>query len=98
MNTWLKPNKLAINVDKSTSKCMFLHKRRAITPLKFSMNNRTIDDVHKFKYLLILTIFGLMSIPYYLWGIVVSASVDQTHSYISVMSNQPDHAMAFLWW
>ena len=29
MNTWLKLNKFAINVDKS--KCMFFHKRRAIT-------------------------------------------------------------------
>ena len=33
VNTWLKLNKLAINVDKS--KCMFFHKRRAITPLIF---------------------------------------------------------------
>ena len=41
VNTWLKLNKLAIYVDKS--KCMFFHERRAITPLKFSMNNRTID-------------------------------------------------------
>ena len=49
VNTWLKLNKLAINVDKS--KCMFFHKRRAITPLKFSMNNRTIDVVHNFNYL-----------------------------------------------
>ena len=49
VNTWLKLNKLAINVDKS--KCMFFHKRRAITPLKFSMNSRTIDVVHNFNYL-----------------------------------------------
>ena len=28
---------------------MFFHKRRAITPMKFSMNNRTIDVVHKFN-------------------------------------------------
>ena len=49
VNTWLKLNKLAINVDKS--KCMFFHKRRAITPLKFSMSNRTIDVVHNFNYL-----------------------------------------------
>ena len=48
----LKLNKLAINVDKS--KCMFFHKRRAITPLKFSMNNRTIDVVHNFNYLSIM--------------------------------------------
>ena len=49
VNTWLKLNKLAINVDKS--KCMFFHKRRAITPLKFLMNNRIIDVVHNFNYL-----------------------------------------------
>ena len=49
MNTWLKLNKLVINVDKS--KCMFFHKRRSITPLKFSMNNRTIDVVPNFNYL-----------------------------------------------
>ena len=30
---------------------MFFHKRRAITPLKFSMNNRTIDVVHNFNHL-----------------------------------------------
>ena len=49
MNTWLKLNKLAINVDKS--KCMFFQKRRSITPLKFLMNNRAIDVVHNFNYL-----------------------------------------------
>ena len=31
VNTWLKLNKLSINVDKT--KCMFFHKRRSITPL-----------------------------------------------------------------
>ena len=54
VNTWFKLNKLAKYVDASTSKCMFFYKRRAITPLKFSMNNRTIDVVHKFKYLSIM--------------------------------------------
>ena len=49
VNTWLKLNKLAINVDKS--KCMFFQKRRSITPLKFLMNNRAIDVVHNFNYL-----------------------------------------------
>ena len=49
VNTWLKLNKLAINVDKS--KCMFFQKRRSITPLKFLMNNRAIDVVHSFNYL-----------------------------------------------
>ena len=49
VNTWLKLNKLANNVD--TSKCMFFHKRRSITSLKFSMNNKTIDVVHNFNYL-----------------------------------------------
>ena len=49
VNTWLKLNKLAINVDKT--KCMFFHKRRSITPLQFSMNNRAIDIVENFNYL-----------------------------------------------
>ena len=49
MNSCLKLNKLPINVDKS--KCMFFHKRRAITLLKFSMNSRTIDVVYNFNYL-----------------------------------------------
>ena len=38
VNTWLKLNKLAINVVKT--KCIFLHKRRSITLLQFLMNNR----------------------------------------------------------
>ena len=49
VNTWLKLNKLRINVNKS--KCMFFQKRRSITPLKFSMNNRAIDVVYNFNYL-----------------------------------------------
>ena len=49
VNTWLKLNKLSINVDKT--KCMFFHKRRPITPLQFSMNNRAIDVVENFNYL-----------------------------------------------
>ena len=49
VNTWLKLNKLAINVDKS--KCMFFQKRRSIIPLKFSMNNRAIVVDHNFNYL-----------------------------------------------
>ena len=49
VNTCLKLNKLAINVDKS--KCMFFQKRRSMTPLKFLMNNRAIDVVHNFNYL-----------------------------------------------
>ena len=48
VNTWLKLNKLAINVDES--KCMFFHKRRSSNPLKFSMNNRTSEVVHNFNY------------------------------------------------
>ena len=49
VNTWLKLNKLAINVD--ISKYMLFYKRRAITPLKFSINNKTFDFVHNFNYL-----------------------------------------------
>ena len=46
VNTWLKLNKLSINVDKT--KCMFFHKRRSVTQLQFSMNNRAIDVVENF--------------------------------------------------
>ena len=49
VNTWLKLNKLVFNVD--TFKCIYFYKRRAITPLKLVMNNRTIDVVHNFNYL-----------------------------------------------
>ena len=49
VKTWLKLNKLTINVDKT--KCIFFHKRRSITPLQFSMNNRAIDVVENFNYL-----------------------------------------------
>ena len=49
VNTWLKLNKLAVNVDKY--KCMFFYKRPAITLLIFPMNNRTIDVIHNFNYL-----------------------------------------------
>ena len=51
VNTWLKLNKLAINVDKT--KCMFFHKGRSVTPLQFSMNNRAIDVVENFNSLCI---------------------------------------------
>ena len=46
VNTWLKLNKLSINVNKT--KCMFFTKRRHLTRLQFSMNNRSIDVVQHF--------------------------------------------------
>ena len=49
VNKWLKLNKLAVNVDKTKS--MLFHKRRPITPIQFSMNNRIIDVVQHFNYL-----------------------------------------------
>ena len=49
VNKWLKLNKLAVNVDKTKS--MLFHKRRPITPIQFSMNNRIIDVVQYFNYL-----------------------------------------------
>ena len=49
VNTWLKLNKLSINVNKTN--CMFFTKRRHLTPLQFSMNNRSIDVVQHFNYL-----------------------------------------------
>ena len=48
-NKWLKLNKLAVNVD--TTKSMLFHKRRPVTPIQFSMNNRIIDVVQYFNYL-----------------------------------------------
>ena len=49
VNKWLKLNKLVVNVDKTKS--MLFHKRRPITPIQFSMNNRIIDVVQHFNYL-----------------------------------------------
>ena len=43
VNKWLNLNKLAVNVDKTKS--MLFHKRRPVTPIQFSMNNRIIDVV-----------------------------------------------------
>ena len=48
VNTWLKLNKLSIKVNKT--KCNFT-KRRHLTLLQFSMNNRSIDVVQHFNYL-----------------------------------------------
>ena len=52
LNTWLKLIKLALNVDKT--KCILFYKRRPITPIQFTMNNRTIDVVEYFNYLSIM--------------------------------------------
>ena len=49
VNKWLKLNKLAVNVDKT--KNMLFYKRRPVTPIQFSMNNRIIDVVQYFNYL-----------------------------------------------
>ena len=49
VNKWLKLNKPAVNVDKTKS--MLFHKRRPVTPIQFSMNNRKIDVVQYFNYL-----------------------------------------------
>ena len=49
VNKWLKLSKLAANVDKT--KNMLFHKRRPVTPMQFSMNNRIIDVVQYFIYL-----------------------------------------------
>ena len=51
VNTWLKINKLSINVDKT--KCVFFHERRSIsvTLPQFLMNNRAIDVVEILNYL-----------------------------------------------
>ena len=49
VNTWLKVNKLLLNVEKT--KCMLFHKRRQLKPLQFSINGRDIDVVSHFNYL-----------------------------------------------
>ena len=49
VNTWLKLNKLSIIVNKT--KCIFSNKHRHLTPLQFSMNNRSIDVVQHFNNL-----------------------------------------------
>ena len=49
VNTWLKVNKLSLNVEKT--KCMLFHKRRQLNPIQFSINGRDIDVVSHFNYL-----------------------------------------------
>ena len=39
--------KLSVNVDKTKNK--LFHKRRPVTPIQFSMNNRIIDVVQYFN-------------------------------------------------
>ena len=52
VNTWLKVNKLSLNVEKT--KCMLFHKRRKLNPIQFSINGRDIDVVSHFNYLWII--------------------------------------------
>ena len=47
VNTWLKVNKLSLNVEKT--KCMLFHKRRQLNPIQFSINGRDIDVVSHFQ-------------------------------------------------
>ena len=49
VNTWLKLNKLSINVNKT--KCLFFNKRRHHIPLQTLMNNGSTDVVQHFNYL-----------------------------------------------
>ena len=49
VNTWLKLNKLTLNVEKT--KGMIFHKRCKIEHTKWSMYNRTIDIVSQFSFL-----------------------------------------------
>ena len=49
VNTWLKLNKLTLNVEKTKS--MIFHKCRIIEHTKWSMNNNTIDIVSQFSSL-----------------------------------------------
>ena len=49
VNTWLKVNKLSLNVEQT--KCMIFHKRSHLSPTQFSINDRDIDVVSHFNYL-----------------------------------------------
>ena len=49
VNTWLKVNKLSLNVEKT--KCMIFHQRRYLNPMQFSIKDREIDVVSHFYHL-----------------------------------------------
>ena len=49
ISTWLKLNKLTLNVEKS--KYMIFHKRRKIDPLSLTINNNEISNVTQFCFL-----------------------------------------------
>ena len=46
IDTWLKLNKLTMNVDKS--KIMLFHKRRKVNPINIKIDHRTIERVSQF--------------------------------------------------
>ncbi len=49
VNTWLKVNKLTLNVEKT--KCMQFHKRKDVTNINLSINNTSIEQVKHFTFL-----------------------------------------------
>ena len=49
VNTWLKVNKLSLNVEKT--KRMIFHKRSHLNLMQFSINDIDIDVVSHFNYL-----------------------------------------------
>ena len=49
IDTWLKLNKLTMNVDKSKS--MLFHKRRKVNPINIKIDHRTIERVSQFSFL-----------------------------------------------
>ena len=49
IDTWLKLNKLTMNVDKS--KTMLFHKRRKVNPINIKIDHRTIESVSQISFL-----------------------------------------------
>ena len=49
VNTWLRLNKLSLNVEKT--KCMLFHERRTPPVINFLINNRHIDKITQFTFL-----------------------------------------------
>ena len=52
VNVWLKLNKLTLNVEKT--KCMFFRKKRTPEKISLSIDNKSIDAVSHFNFLVLL--------------------------------------------
>ena len=52
IDTWLKLNKLTMNVDKS--KTMLFHKRRKVNTINIKIHHRTMERISQFSFLCIM--------------------------------------------